>query len=93
MRLLLSGIAGTLPLGRVSVVGSALMGLVAFGSSAAASAGGGAAATGLGWLTAALQVVPDVAATAVDKQVRVVGWGEGEGMGFGLGRVAPVPCV
>ncbi|KAG2426913.1 hypothetical protein HXX76_012699 [Chlamydomonas incerta] len=71
VRLLLSGVAGTLPLGRVSVVGSALMGLVAFGSSAAATGGGaagGAEAPGLAWLTAALQVVPDVAATAADKQ-------------------------
>ncbi|KAG2431638.1 hypothetical protein HYH02_013215 [Chlamydomonas schloesseri] len=69
VRLLLSGVAGTLPLGRVSVVGSALMGLVAFGSSAAAGgASAGAEAPGLSWLTAALQVVPDVAATAADKQ-------------------------
>ncbi|GLC47401.1 hypothetical protein PLESTB_001959900 [Pleodorina starrii] len=113
VRLLLSGIAGTLPLGRVAVVGAALMGLVAFGASpvvaAAAGAGGPGgghqaggdlgSSAGLGWLAAALQAVPDVAATSSDKQTFLgaattalragptagSGSGEGDMMGNGDG--------
>lgn len=71
VRLLLSGIAGTLPLGRVSSVGAALLGVVAAGGPGlglTAAAAGAQATPGLEWLTAALQAVPEVAATSGDKQ-------------------------
>ncbi|KAG2500508.1 hypothetical protein HYH03_001285 [Edaphochlamys debaryana] len=72
VRLLLSCTAGTLPQGRVATVSVALLGLLAFGSAqgpaAGQAAGGEANQAGLGWLTAALQAVPEVAATSGDKQ-------------------------
>lgn len=72
VRLLLSGITGTLPIGRVTIVGAALIGLVAFGATGPAGTDSCnlGASQGLSWLMAALQAVPEMAATSGDKQVR-----------------------
>ncbi|KXZ44767.1 hypothetical protein GPECTOR_62g882 [Gonium pectorale] len=68
VRLLLAGIAGSLPLGRVGVVAAALLGLLTYGQGLTAAGAGAGGESGLGWLTAALQAVPEVAATSSDKQ-------------------------
>lgn len=60
VRLLLSGVAGTLPAGRVPDVSAALVGVLASAPSGPQE--------GLGWLMTALQAIPDLVATPADKQ-------------------------